>query len=136
MMHTLLAVVMAAMMTCSFYGEDFHGRETASGEVYNMHDLTAASPHLPFGTKLLLRKGDNSVIVTINDRGPFDFRALAQGRLEPHPTRDIDLSKAAFAELAPLSKGIIEVTAREIKSPPPLWVPPPGVDWEEDQQWR
>ncbi|MDD3806910.1 MAG: septal ring lytic transglycosylase RlpA family protein [Candidatus Marinimicrobia bacterium] len=58
---------------CSWYGEDFHGKKTASGEIYNMYDLTAAHRTLPLGTKVRVTNLENnrSVILTINDRGPY-----------------------------------------------------------------
>jgi rare lipoprotein A len=57
----------------SWYGPYFHGRMTATGETYNQHELTAAHPSLPFDTYLKVRnlENGNSVIVRINDRGPF-----------------------------------------------------------------
>lgn len=57
----------------SWYGPGFHGRRTASGEVFNQNDLTAAHRHLPFGTKVRVVDEDTgrSVVVRINDRGPF-----------------------------------------------------------------
>jgi rare lipoprotein A len=59
--------------TVSYYGEEFHGRKTASGEIYNMYAYTAAHKSLPFGTKIQVTNVENnrSVIVRINDRGPF-----------------------------------------------------------------
>ena len=57
----------------SWYGPGFHGRRTANGEVFNQYDLTAAHKTLPFNTKVLVTntKNNKSVIVRINDRGPF-----------------------------------------------------------------
>ena len=57
----------------SFYGKEFHGRKTASGEVYDMYKLTAAHRTLPFGTKVKVVNllNGRSVTVRINDRGPF-----------------------------------------------------------------
>lgn len=72
---------------CSWYGPGFHGRTTASGQVFNQEDLTCASRTLPFGTVLALTRGSRRVIVYVNDRGPF----IAG--------RDLDLSKAAAAAL-------------------------------------
>ena len=66
----------------SWYGPGFHGRTTASGEKFNQWALTAAHKTLRFGTKVLVTHGKRSVIVRINDRGPF-----TKGRT-------IDLSKA------------------------------------------
>lgn len=69
----------------SWYGPGFHKRLTANGERYNMYALTAAHKELPFGSVIKVTNLDNnkSVIVTVNDRGPF------------HGGRGIDLSKAA-----------------------------------------
>lgn len=75
----------AIAAVASWYGPGFHGRLTANGERYNMHALTAAHKTLPFGTEVKVTnvKNGKSVVVRINDRGPF-----AKGRT-------IDLSKAA-----------------------------------------
>lgn len=83
----------------SWYGQKFHGRRTASGERFDMHELTAAHPTLPFGTLVEVRNLDNgrSVVVRINDRGP----AIA-GRI-------IDVSYAAAVELAMIDRGVAEV---------------------------
>ena len=58
--------------TASWYGEYFQGKETASGEPYDMHDLTAAHPTLPLGTfvKVTNLRNGRSVVLRINDRGP------------------------------------------------------------------
>lgn len=74
----------------SYYHDKFNGRKTASGERFNNNDYTAAHKELPFGTKVRVTNLANgkSVIVTINDRGPF-----SKGR-------EIDLSKKAFMEIA------------------------------------
>lgn len=57
----------------SWYGSRFHGKKTSSGEKYNKRSLTAAHRYLPFNTKVLVTNLSNneSVIVRINDRGPF-----------------------------------------------------------------
>lgn len=91
----------------SWYGGEFHGRRTASGEVYNMYDLTAAHRTLPLGTRVMvthLRKG-RSVVVTINDRGPF-----VKGRI-------IDLSYAAAKVLDMLEEGVAWVRVEVISWP-------------------
>lgn len=65
-------IIRGSQGIASWYGPGFHGRKTASGERFNQNALTAAHPHLPFGTKVKvtnLRNG-NSVVVRINDRGP------------------------------------------------------------------
>ncbi|MBF2052573.1 MAG: septal ring lytic transglycosylase RlpA family protein [Candidatus Sericytochromatia bacterium] len=83
----------------SWYGGFFHGRLTANGERYNVHRLTAAHKHLPFGTRVLVTNLDTqkSVVVKINDRGPFK------------PQRVIDLSPAAFKEIGYLGQGVLRV---------------------------
>ena len=59
--------------TASWYGEDFQGKPTASGEPFNMYDLTAAHPTLPLGTmvKVTNLRNRRTVVVRINDRGPI-----------------------------------------------------------------
>jgi rare lipoprotein A len=86
----------------SWYGERFHGRRTASGEPFNMHELTAAHPTLPFGTRVRVRNLDNGreVVVRINDRGPF-----SRGRV-------IDLSRAAASVLGFVQAGTARVSVR------------------------
>lgn len=75
--------------TATYYHDKFNGKKTASGEKFSNSKLTAAHKKLPFGTKVKVTNtvNDKSVIVTINDRGPF-----TRGR-------DIDLSKKAFMEI-------------------------------------
>lgn len=83
----------------TWYGSEFHGRPTASGEIYNMYDYTCAHKEYPFGTKLRvinLRNG-KSVICTVNDRGPFI------------PDRDIDLSYVSARQIDLIGAGITEV---------------------------
>lgn len=79
----------------SWYGPGFQGKRTASGERFDMNELTAAHRTLPFGTRVRVRNSQNGreVVVRINDRGP-------QVR-----DRIIDLSKAAAAELDLLQAG-------------------------------
>ncbi len=93
----------------SWYGEQFQGKTTASGERFNMNDYTAAHREYEFGTKVRVTNLENnkSVTVRINDRGPF-----AGGR-----RRIIDLSKAAFAEIANLNNGTINVRVQVIDTP-------------------
>lgn len=73
----------------SWYGEEFHNRPTASGETYNMNDLTAAHKTLPFGTLAIVtnKVTGRSIVVKINDRGPFVSKRI------------IDLSKRAASTL-------------------------------------
>lgn len=81
----------------SWYGERFRGRTTACGESYDPDGLTAAHRELPCGTRLRVEHGGEGVTVTVTDRGPF-----VEGRF-------LDLSRAAFARLAPLEEGLVEV---------------------------
>jgi hypothetical protein len=59
--------------TCyaSWYGNEFHGRRTASGEIFNQWDFTVAHRSLPFGTFVLIRRGDRAIVAKVTDRGPF-----------------------------------------------------------------
>ena len=96
-------------VTASWYGVPFHGRQTACGERYDMYGLTAAHKTMKFGTKLRVTNPDTdqSVVVTITDRGPF-----IRGR-------DLDLSFGAAKEIGHLKKGVgkvwIEYLGRDMK---------------------
>ena len=83
----------------SYYADEFHGKQTSSGEVYDMNDLTAAHRTFPFGTKVRItnRENSRSVIVRVNDRGPF------------HEGRIIDLSLGAAKELDLVKTGTAPV---------------------------
>lgn len=85
--------------TASWYGQPFHGRRTANGDVYDMHLLTAAHRTLPFGTVLRVENLDNSreVFVRVNDRGPF-----VKGRI-------LDLSYEAARRLGMDVSGLARV---------------------------
>ena len=62
----------------SYYGHDFHGKKTANGEIFDMHQLTAAHRSFPFNTKVRVTNIDNgkSCIVRVNDRGPFKLERI------------------------------------------------------------
>lgn len=79
----------------SWYGPGFNGKRTASGVRYDMHDLTAAHRTLPFGTRVEVRNlaNDRTIVVTINDRGPFKKQRI------------VDLSYAAAKELQIVGPG-------------------------------
>lgn len=83
----------------SWYGPDFHGKKTSNGEIYNMHNLTAAHKTLPMNTMVKVTHVNNgkTVIVRINDRGPF-----VAGRV-------IDLSKAAATSINMIGTGTAPV---------------------------
>ena len=87
----------------SWYGPGFHGRKTASGEIFNQNAMTAAHPRLPFGTKVRVvdEKTGRSVVVRINDRGPY-----AHGRI-------IDLSKGSAHALGMLGIGRVKIVSAE-----------------------
>jgi len=84
----------------SYYGPGFHGRPTASGEVFDSAAMTAAHPTLPLGTAVEVQRdgGDVIIEVTINDRGPY-----IDGRI-------IDLSEGAAEALGMIDEGIVPVT--------------------------
>lgn len=83
----------------SFYAGEFQGRRTASGARYDMHALTCAHPSAPFGTRLRVTdlESGRSVVVTVNDRGPFA------------PGRVVDLSLAAARKLGIVRRGLARV---------------------------
>ena len=83
----------------SWYGEEFHGRLTASGEIFDMYKLTAAHRELPLGKRVRVTnlKNHKSVVVKVNDRGPF-----VRGRI-------IDLSYAAADKIGMIGNGITKV---------------------------
>lgn len=93
----------------SWYGQKFHGRRTASGERYDMHQLTAAHQTLPFGTVLEVRNLDNGRVcqVRVNDRGPF-----VHGRI-------LDVSYAAAKELGMVGPGTARVELALLPALPP-----------------
>lgn len=91
----------------SWYGPKFHGRLTANGETYDMHGLTAAHKTLPFNTKLRVTNLNNgkSVILRINDRGPFLHNRI------------IDLSKGAAIAVDMIETGTAPVLLEILEMP-------------------
>lgn len=91
----------------SFYHDRFHGRRTASGEVYDRNGLVAAHRSLPFGTYVRVTNLANGkrVVVRINDRGPF-----RRGWI-------IDLSREAAGQLDFIGRGITRVRIEEVPGP-------------------
>ena len=91
-------------MVASWYGPRFHGKITANGEIYNQFAFTAASKSLRFGTLLKVTnpRNDKSVVVRINDRGPY-----ISGR-------QLDLSKAAALALGMMKRGVIKVQVEQL----------------------
>lgn len=89
----------------SFYANKFQGRLTASGAIFNQNAKTAAHKKLSFGTKVKVTnlKNNKSVVVIVNDRGPF-----VKGRI-------IDLSRSAFSLIGNPDSGVIKVRIETIK---------------------
>ena len=93
-------------VAASYYHDKFNGRKTASGAIFSNYKLTAAHRSLPFGTevKVTNRTNGKSVIVTINDRGPFT------------KDREIDLSKKDFMEISEhKNQGVLQVDIEILK---------------------
>lgn len=112
----------------SWYGEPYHGRRTASGEVYDMYEMTAAHKTLPFGTRLRVtrRDGDGrSVEVRVNDRGPF-----VRGRI-------VDLSYAAAKRIGLDRDGIARVELEVVGHEAPSSSKPPRMPMKDppDDCW-
>jgi rare lipoprotein A len=89
----------------SWYGGQFEGRPTSSGEIFDSAKMTAAHRTLPFGTVVKVMNLDNgrSTVVTINDRGPF-----VEGRI-------IDLTRAAAQELDMVARGVARVSVEVLE---------------------
>ena len=92
--------------TASWYGGKFHGRTTASGEVFNKWAMTTASNSHKMGTMLLVTNKANgkSVTVKVNDTGGFKKYG-----------RTLDLSRGAFAKIADINQGLVNVKIKVIK---------------------
>ena len=92
----------------SWYGKQFHGKKTSSGEIYDMYAMTAAHKTLPLGTRLRVVNlaNNKSVIVRVNDRGPF-----VRGRI-------IDLSYSAAKKIDMIAAGTAPVEILAIKTIP------------------
>src|SRR5262245_20887572 len=114
----------------SWYGHPYHGRKAASGETYDMNQMTAAHRTLPFGTRVRVESlvDGSSVEVRINDRGPF----------KDEDKRILDLSYAAAKLLGVVGPGVIPVRIRVVSvpgytnavarlSPAAATPPPPGT---------
>ena len=90
----------------SFYAHKFHGRATASGEIYDMNKFTAAHPNLPFGTLVRVTnlKNKRNVVLKVNDRGPVSKKRI------------IDVSYKAAQELNFIREGIVKVRLEIVKA--------------------
>lgn len=91
----------------SWYGRQFHGRKTASGETFDMNGLTAAHRSLPLNcyVKVTNKTNGKSVVVKVNDRGPF------------HGNRVMDLSYGAAKQLGITNKGVGNVSIERVSGP-------------------
>lgn len=91
----------------SWYGRQFHGRKTASGETFDMNGLTAAHRSLPLNCYIRVTNKDNgkSVVVKVNDRGPF------------HGNRVLDLSYGAAKQLGMSGSGTSNVSIERVDGP-------------------
>jgi rare lipoprotein A len=98
-------VLLTLTGVASYYAEDFNGKKTSNGEVYDMNSHTAAHRTFPFGTKVRVVNLDNnkSVIVRINDRGPF------------HEGRILDLSYGAAKEIDLIRLGTAHIRLEVIE---------------------
>lgn len=96
---TLSPAAVSESGKASYYADKYQGKPTASGEIFDMHQFTAAHPRLKFGTlvKVTNTANNRTVLVRINDRGPF-----VAGRV-------IDLSLAAAEELQMVESGVASV---------------------------
>jgi rare lipoprotein A len=92
--------------TASWYGKDFHGKPTASGEIYNMYGYSAAHKTLPLGTRVRVTnmKNNRQIVVPINDRGPFVGRRI------------IDMSYGAARHLGMVKEGLAKVHVEVIQT--------------------
>ena len=88
----------------SWYGDDFHGKKTANGEVYDMYSMTAAHKLLPFNTKLKVTNLSNgkSIVVRVNDRGPFVEKRI------------IDLTHTGASSLGMMGPGTARVRVESV----------------------
>lgn len=102
--ESIIKFIDKGKMLASWYGPKFHGRKTANGEFYDQMAFTAAHKSLPFGTLLKLTNVKNlkSVIVRINDRGPYIYN------------RELDLSKGAALALGMIKRGVVRLKVEEV----------------------
>lgn len=106
----------------SWYGPNFHGNPTASGETFDMEAMTAAHPSLPLGSRVRVTVAETgrSAVLRVNDRGPFvDDRIL-------------DVSRGAARRLGFLRQGTARVRVEVVEAPPDCWEVQVGSYAEED----
>lgn len=115
LLTTLMPIVSDALASsgqtqkgmASYYHDSLHGRKTASGQRYSKNRLSAAHKTLPLGTRIRVTdtKTGRSIVVKVNDRGPF-----AKGRI-------VDLSREAASELGMIGKGVAKVELKVVSMP-------------------
>ncbi len=112
---------------CSYYGKKLHGRKTANGELFDMYAMTAAHKGLPFNTMIKVTniKNNKSVVVRINDRGPYVGKRILD--LSYGAAREIGLGKAGLGNV------IIETYNY---TPPPLVLPDSLTTYETGKFYR
>ncbi len=121
----------------SWYGKEFDGKRTSSGETYNMYDMTAAHRTLPLPTYIEVRnlKNNRKVIVRVNDRGPFaknrildlSYAAAAKLGMVGEGTTPVEirvLDPADYQSPAPEKRGVTVAAAPRAPSPPVKPLPP------------
>jgi len=91
----------------SWYGPRFHGRRTASGEIFDKEAWVMATRHLPLGSRARVRYGDRECLVRVTDRGPY-----IAGRI-------YDVSEGVARYLGFLEQGLAEVEVSVLRDPPP-----------------
>lgn len=99
-------VARAEPVVATYYANKYAGKPTASGQPYDPYGFTAAHPSLPFGTKLLVSYGGKSVVVTVNDRLPYESDS------------DLDLSWAAARAIGLTEVGTAVVDAGVVEPQP------------------
>jgi rare lipoprotein A len=116
----------------SWYGEPYHGRRTASGEIYDMHEMTAAHRTLPFGTMVRVKRTDNGeeVKLRITDRGPFikgriidlSFAAAKKINLDIDGVAPVKVTIIGFDETPKKKAGQQERAAEHPKGEVCIWI--------------
>lgn len=112
---------------CSWYGNEFAGRPTASGQPFDPTEYTVAHRTLPLGSVLLLHTEHSTALVQVTDRGPYATDSLGRAifPLQPHPTRDMDVSMQVAKDMRFLPQGTGTVQYRLIGRAPIGYISPP-----------
>lgn len=107
----------------SYYADDYHGRRTANGEIYDMHALTAAHPALPFNTVVQVTNLENRrmVVLRINDRGPFVPGRIIDVSLRAAEDLDFVAAGLVRVRVAVLTKAVASPTTPEQPAARPSW---------------